>query len=205
MTEEEWLSAMDPKPMLEFLRGKASDRKLRLFAVGCCRRIWDWLTDEKSRRAVAVMERHADAKAGGYEDLRSVNRVVAAWDAAGADWTQALAEPGRWATECSAWAAMTKPQQQDTERTEQAALLRCTFGTPWHPITVAPDVLAWQSGTVVRMAEVIYNERRWDSMPLLGDALEDAGCGDQAVLDHCRGSGPHARGCFVVDAILDRS
>jgi hypothetical protein len=55
------------------------------------------------------------------------------------------------------------------------------------------------------MATAIYEDRRWSDMPLLGDALEEAGVTDQAVLDHCRGQGPHARGCFVVDAILGRS
>src|SRR5262245_48126317 len=63
MTEDEWLTATDLMPMLEFLRGKASDRKLRLFAVACCRRIWHLMRDGRNRNAVEHSERVADGMA----------------------------------------------------------------------------------------------------------------------------------------------
>src|SRR5262245_41900318 len=67
MTEEEWLACADPKPMLEFLRGKASDRKLRLFATSCCRSVWDFITDADARMAVLVAENYVDGLATSIE------------------------------------------------------------------------------------------------------------------------------------------
>jgi len=54
------------------------------------------------------------------------------------------------------------------------------------------------------VSQVVYDERAFDLMPVLGDALEDAGCTDRAILDHCRSPGPHVRGCWVVDLILGK-
>ena len=60
VTEAEWLACTDPQPMLEYLRGKASDRKLRLFACACCRRLWHLMNDKRSRDAADVAEEYAD-------------------------------------------------------------------------------------------------------------------------------------------------
>jgi hypothetical protein len=65
-------------------------------------------------------------------------------------------------------------------------------------------VLTWNDGTVPRIAQHIYDERRWNDMPILGDALLDAGCDDEELLSHCRGDGPHVRGCWAVDLILNK-
>ena len=55
------------------------------------------------------------------------------------------------------------------------------------------------------MAQVIYDDRAFDRLPLLADAMEDAGCADQEILDHCRSNGEHVRGCWVVDLLLGKS
>jgi hypothetical protein len=68
----------------------------------------------------------------------------------------------------------------------------------------APVALrAWQDGTVVRLAATIYQERAWVRMPILGDALEDAGSTSAEVLAHCRSGGLHVRGCWLLDWLLD--
>jgi hypothetical protein len=88
-------------------------------------------------------------------------------------------------------------QQQRTR--DVASLLRCIVGNPFRP--VAFDV-TWRTETVVSLASAIYAERAFDRMPILADALEEAGCDHADILSHCRGPGPHARGCWVVDAVL---
>jgi hypothetical protein len=86
-----------------------------------------------------------------------------------------------------------------------APLLREMFGNPFHPSGIDPSWLSWNGGTVVHLAQGIYDERAFDRLPILADALEDAGCPDVGILAHCRGPGPHARGCWVVDLLLGKT
>jgi hypothetical protein len=88
------------------------------------------------------------------------------------------------------------------EETAQCDLLRDIFGNPFHHLT--PDA-SWLTATVTQLAQAIYDERAFDRMPILGDSLEDAGCTDTSILEHCRGPGPHTRGCWVVDLILSKN
>jgi hypothetical protein len=82
----------------------------------------------------------------------------------------------------------------DAEKTEQSAqadLLRCIVGNPFRPVSIN---LGWLTPTVTALAQTIYEERAFDRLPILADALEDAGCTDPTILEHCRGPGPHVRG-----------
>jgi hypothetical protein len=93
-------------------------------------------------------------------------------------------------------------EPRSKEHSLQAGLLRCIFGNPFRPVAVDRAWAAWNGCTVTRLARAIYDERAFDRLPILADALEDAGCADRVFLDHCRSAGPHARGCWVVDALL---
>jgi hypothetical protein len=84
----------------------------------------------------------------------------------------------------------------------QANILRDIFGDPFCPVTCDPE---WRTSTVLALAQGIYDERAFDRMPILADALQDAGCDNAEILDHCRGPGPHVRGCWVVDLLLGKS
>jgi hypothetical protein len=88
------------------------------------------------------------------------------------------------------------------EELAQADLVRDLFGNPFRPISLNP---AWLAPTVVKLAEAIYDDRAFDRMPELADALNDAGCDNDEILGHCRGLWPHVRGCWVVDTILGRA
>jgi hypothetical protein len=92
--------------------------------------------------------------------------------------------------------------RQSSERCHQADLIRCIFGNPFQPVTVNPSWLAWNDGTVAKLAEAIYKGRDFDRLAVLADALEEAGCHDADILGHCRHPGPHIRGCWVVDLLL---
>ena len=87
-------------------------------------------------------------------------------------------------------------------RRVQADAVRCIFGNPYRPVVVEPHWLAWNDGTLKQLARSIYDDRSWDNLPILADALEDAGCTREDILAHCRGPGPHTRGCHVVDLLL---
>jgi hypothetical protein len=95
---------------------------------------------------------------------------------------------------------------RDAERSAQSVLLRDLFGAlPFRPVEIPPAWLRWNDGTARRLAQAVYRERRFQDLPVLADALEEAGCADPQLLGHLRGPGPHVRGCWAVDALLGRS
>jgi hypothetical protein len=84
---------------------------------------------------------------------------------------------------------------------ELCSLLRDIFGNPFRPMTFSPE---WRTRTVVTLARAAYESRDFSLMPILADALQDAGCDSEDVLNHCRAPGPHVRGCWVVDLVLGK-
>jgi hypothetical protein len=95
---------------------------------------------------------------------------------------------------------------KDKEMTGQARLVRDLFGNPFHPAPLVETAwLVWNDGAVRKMAQSIYDERRFGDLPILADALEDAGCTDADILSHCRQPGEHVRGCWVIDLLLGKA
>jgi len=226
MSEAEWMACTEPMPMLELLRGKASDRKLRLFACACCRGIWHLLTQEGSQRAVEVAERFVDGLAGAEELIRARDEAskmrftarsiawAAAWVVArepGRDMIQAARQTAGVSASAVAWAAIENAEYQDIDRLEndalkgeqkkQVSLLLDIFGNPFRPVTLDP---AWKTPKVLALAQSVYAKPAFERLPILADNLEEAGCSDTQVLAHCRQLGAHVRGCWVVDSILDK-
>ena len=223
-TGPEWLACSDPLLMLEALRGRASDRKLHLFAVGCCRRTLTGPTPDRSLRAVEVAERFADGLAGRQELLRARSLAFHAADQFQFRRSEELREKGE------TW---HRPNLSDEEVrlyfVAEAAhpytpfrigLLRHRLRWDYQLMRVAPAILrdvvgnpfrsaifdpCWRTPNVVALARRIYDERAFDRLPELADALEAAGCDDADILGHCRGAGPHVRGCWVIDLVLGKS
>jgi hypothetical protein len=203
MTEDDWLTGADPHPMLIFLRGKASNRKLRLFAVTCSRRIWS-LMDDLGRAAVEAAEKFADGHFG-TDELRAA-RLACQGAGGQASWYAAATKPEVAARNAarSAQAGVVCNPLLGTEADgllAQAALVREIFGDPFQPF---PFDQSWRTSGVVQLAHAIYEDRAFDRMQELADALAEAGCVNDEILNHCRGPGPHVRGCWVVDVILGK-
>ena len=228
MTEHEWLECTDPTPMLEFLRGKASDRKLRLFAVACCRRIWHMLSDERSRKAVELAEQSADHNIAQHTlEAVSGEAEEAFEDAIAPDEAFAVESREQTGAACSAasyasnspvvrhsdavevmQAAADATSDSAAECVAQAALVRELWEHAVCPITLDS---AWRTPTVLTLAQAAYDERTLpsgeldpDRLAVLSDALEEAGCDNADILGHLRGPGPHVRGCWAVDLLLGK-
>lgn len=244
MTEAEWNACNTPKPMLKSLRGNISVRKLRLFAVACCRRIWHLLPDERSRRAVDWSEEFADGLAN-HPGLAAVSAeahtacgptphplINISFMLARVTFTGKVGQMGECAVAalmrgdffspwsdipfmasaavaeaapgfCGWWKGLTASEAaRNREDEAQACLLRCIVGPRFfRPVSVDP---AWLKSPLPQLAESIYADRAFDHLPILADALEEAGCTDTDILKHCRQPGEHVRGCWVVDLLLGK-
>jgi hypothetical protein len=94
---------------------------------------------------------------------------------------------------------------QAREGMEQASLLRCIFGNPFHPLPRIDNAwLSWNEGLATMLASAIYQERAFERMPILADALEEGGCDLNELIDHLRTPSPHSRGCWVLDVLLGK-
>jgi hypothetical protein len=219
MTETDWLTSTDPRAMLDFVQetARTSDRKLRLFACACCRRVWHLFDEARSREAVEVAEMYADGLATEYELNIAYGHACMAADAP-SSLNNRQPGVGMGPEDMVRYAAVSaaerrRPRAEGTsdavnlavnsELPAQAALLRCLFGNPFRPLP-RPDA-AWLTPRVLSLANGIYERRAFDHLPELASLLEDAGCREAEVLGHLRGPGPHARGCHVLDAILGQS
>jgi hypothetical protein len=234
--EATWRTCTKPTSMLDALAGKATARKLRLFAAACCRTSWHLLRhgrcrseDEqaRSRRAVEVAEAFAAGLASA-EELADAqgrahlgNNVNLALQALlpVSPGNGHLASPRLLEMACR-FAADSNPERAAglaEELTRLAAyaadgtvllslhadLLRCLFGPlPFRP---SPIDLSWRTASVVALATTIDEERRFEDLPVLADALEESGCNNQDILRHCRQqTAAHARGCFVLALVLNK-
>jgi hypothetical protein len=223
MSAAAWLACDNVEAMMSCFPVGASDRKLRLFAVACCRRLPG--LSPLSRQALDLAERFAEglarvddlARVSGflltspdqvdYPLDRTVNpeQVLAYHAPLAVGWTVVspdIHSAAEAAAQTAYYAGVAVPGL--AERSAQADLLADLLLRP--PCARLPEGWrTWNDGMLVQLAESIHFERAFDRLPILADALEDAGCTDLDILTHCRGAGPHFRGCWALDLLLGKS
>jgi hypothetical protein len=203
MTEDEWLTCTDPMSMLRFLRDKASDRKLRLTACAYCRSVWRFM-GKASRRAILLGEQMADepVKESHREAVvRAAIEAVCRFEDAGGDFFMAADMAYR--LPCNdGWYAANWTIGNWPHLASGVPIVKDTVGNPFRPVIIESR---WLTTNVINLAHTIYDGRAFDYLPILADALEEAGCTDADILTHCCQPGEHVRGCWVVDVISGKN
>jgi hypothetical protein len=206
-------------------------RRKRLFACAYCRLSGARLDTEGSREALRLSELLADNRATpeevqpAFEEVRAAARSTEGTGAIpvvpgmGPTFpvvpgiSQAIAcpeavRPVLFAVDPDIWTflplflgAVNRP---DFAQEAWSNLYHDLFDGLLHPASAPPAWLEWDCGTVARMAGTIYEERQFDDLPILADALEEAGCDNAGLLEHLRSGGPHYLGCWALDALLGK-
>ncbi len=213
---EEWEAAEEPFELI--LHSQCFDvRKRRLLSCACVSRILDNFSRPHFAPAIEFAESWADSRfdrddwLGHRRNAARVKKpngrvhpVIASMQVADAvhatlerpavDWLRALEQ-------CQQASGVGDPE---LEALEQCRLTRDIFPNPFLEFSFDPTWLKWNEGTVSKLAHAIYDDRHFEDLPVLGDALEEAGCSDPLILDHCRSDAEHVRGCWVVDLMTGR-
>jgi hypothetical protein len=198
MTEAEWLACDESRPMLDYLLRNAGDRKLRLLSCNCLRLLGDLSSD--LQRSLEYVEKGVDG--------------LLRWDEVGSRVRRLAFQMNNRDTDSLPWTLLDSPadavigsvlhfdRASPFEDRPVTDLLRESFGNPFRPVAFNPE---WRTDTAVTLARTMYDAREFSAMPILADALQDAGCEDEHILTHCRAGGVHVRGCWVVDLVLGKA
>ncbi len=215
MDQNEWTTSTDTRKMLRFIRDTISERKIRLFAVGCCRRGWAAM-DEELQNAVLLAEAVADDPSLLGEAKECGNRIWARFMKIGLeqeDFADLVASIARANRRDKSYAVNIDQLVCNLEKVAKSNVDWFVKSPPLHEILrdVVGDPFAevrwnenWYTEDVRRMARRIYDERRFNEVPLLADALEEAGRAVQSILAHCRDANDDVRGCWCLDSILGK-
>jgi hypothetical protein len=210
MTEREWLASASPVAMLAHAGADGYERPALFYASALCRLHPELLSDTL-RRWGDVVERvlRGELPAKILDDFQELTEGEAGHlsrqgppaarayysvleDAVFCTWTAAPAE----------YESDIPAEALGAMRWVAARFVRDIFGNPFRPVRFSP---AWRTATAVALARGMYEAREFGAMPILADALQDAGCDNEDVLTHCRDAGgTHVRGCWVIDSVLAR-
>jgi hypothetical protein len=214
MTEREWFSTANLQDLLAHLRTQRRwDRQVGLFLVACCRQVEHLIAVPHLPQVLDAGERYAEGRIGLATLQRWLGKISEAkYPRAGAVWT-ALWYLGHRRYDYHGGRVVgllvaEARQRKVRGRAEALAaamegrlcdLLRDVVGNPFRPAGLAPTA---RTPDTLALATAIDKEGNFASLPILADALEEAGCTDETILGHLRGPGPHTRGCWAVDLVL---
>jgi len=230
VTEKQWLKSANAETMADYYDARFTERKARLYMLACCRRHPEHITSAAVANMVKLLAAHyADLRKPDKPfDSPAIRKAYTALETYASS-TQdsatrglafgvvAAAEPVsvmKRLNEAFPYlvfscihdvAVGVSPNRENTkaESKVQAALLREVLGNSFQPVTPEP---AWLTDTVLALARQIHESEDFTTMPILADALQDAGCENEAVLSHCRADEvTHVRGCWVLDSLLGKA
>jgi hypothetical protein len=173
------------------IRHLLNDARSRYALEATERHIEKWIADQELSR---IRDAAFDAVLSSTSSLASAPALAVAYAASYID----NPEPD----DLSVGAVLDQLRDSGVYSASLAHLLRDIIGNPFRPVTADPT---WLTSTVTALAKQMYESRDFTAMPILADALQDAGCDHADILAHCRGDGPHVRGCWVVDLVLSRT
>jgi hypothetical protein len=233
MNERDWFTATDPLAMLEYLfpvRGMDSTepqrRPSRLYLLACARRAWDRLpgvcravvavaervfykrtADNRLREAVYPLAEELVNIRGEAPELRRIGWMLVSLGHATADevLVKADIDPELWTGFAHLayfpFSRTTPHFRRVPAELHSADLVREVFGNPFAP--QPPFDRAWRSENVAQLARHAHATGDFSALPALADALQEAGCDRDDILDHFRRGGPHVRGCWALELVLE--
>lgn len=210
MTSERWEHATINE-MIAFLGWQENGvaRKRRLYHIALFQQFCAQLNSPVAGAAVAAAEKFVDGQLSLDELQTSYTALFNEWIAAvtaNGGKRYIHTRPGRvyaFAMEaCSPVGCMMVLPTHRVHVEPATRFLRDIFGNRVRKVPFGPR---WRTSDVVGLARAIYEDRAFERMPILADALMDAGCENEEIIGHCRGNGPHVRGCWVVDLIFEKT
>jgi hypothetical protein len=229
MTGKQWLKSVDPEEMGEFYGERFTERKARLIMLACCQRHPKYLKHKAVRPVIeALVDHYADPKKPDKAfDSAKIRKLHAKLHEYGSSTRSGAtrgvafgvieaAEPKSVMKELDESfeylvfsctydiaAGVENDEPPSEESARQAGIMREVLGNPFTPVVFEP---VWRTDTVAAMARQIYETEDFSAMPILADALQDAGCEQVEILKHCRDEKQtHVRGCWVLDLILGKT
>ena len=208
MTEAEWFASECPLGMLEACRATLGSRQKRMICLAAFRVLPVGTLSRPTREWLSLAEELVEQPTLDLRSSKLYHGLRTCWSLADqvtyAMCQHVLSED----VGSLVWCAMMLRndyhwQSDDLVDRELAALLRDIVGNPFRPVAFSPQ---WRTTTAMHLARGMYDSRDFSAMPILADALQDAGCENEDVLNHCRDEQQvHVRGCWVVDLVLEKA